>query len=83
MTSENTSCFDVWSSMEMAPRDGSEILCFTVCGDYEIARWLPTAKCWVSKRGVLVEPSHWMRLPSSPAPQGRVSPGEDESHTSH
>ena len=77
MTGKEAACFDVWFPMETAPRDGSEILCFTVAGDYEIAHWLPVTQCWVSKRGILVEPSRWMRLPNSPAPGGH-----DETHVS-
>jgi len=68
MTGGGSNCFDEWSRMETAPRDGSEILCFTLNCDYEIAHWLPVAHCWVSKRGILVEPSHWMPLPKSPVP---------------
>jgi hypothetical protein len=80
MTNRRAACFDVWSPMETAPRDGSEILCFTSTGDYEIAHWLPVTHCWVSKRGILVEPSRWMRLPKSPAPP---PPGEtDHAHKS-
>jgi len=67
MTGKEAVCFTVWLPMATAPRDGSEILCFTVTGDYEIAHWLLATHCWVSKRGILVEPSCWMRLPNSPA----------------
>ena len=67
MTGEGAVCSNEWSPMETAPRDGSEILCFTLTGDYEIAHWLPVTKCWVSKRGILVEPIRWMRLPNSPS----------------
>jgi hypothetical protein len=67
MIGQEAACVDGWFPMETAPRDGLEILCFTVTGDYEIAHWLPVTHCWVSKRGILVEPSRWMRLPNSPA----------------
>jgi hypothetical protein len=80
MTGQEAACFDVWFPMETAPRDGSEILCFTVAGDYEIAHWLPVTQCWVSKRGILVEPSRWMRLPNSPA--SPAPGGHDETHVS-
>ena len=71
MTSNEASCFDAWSLMESAPRDGSEVLCFTVTRDFEIAHWLPVSQCWVSKRGILVEPTRWMRLPDSPDRSGK------------
>jgi hypothetical protein len=66
MSAKRTAWASAWSPIETAPRDGSEILCFTLNGDYEIAHWLAVTHCWVSKRGILVEPSHWRALPRPP-----------------
>jgi hypothetical protein len=52
--------------IDTAPKDGTEILCFTKYGDYEISHWRPVTHCWVSKRGFLVEATHWCHLPPRP-----------------
>jgi len=47
MSAKRTAWASAWSPIETAPRDGSEILCFTLNADYEIAHWLeshPTVK---------------------------------------
>jgi hypothetical protein len=56
-----------WLAIESAPKDGTEILCFTKYGDYEISHWRSVTDCWVSKRGFLVEATHWCWLPPAPA----------------
>ena len=61
--------YGVWSSIEIAPRDGTQILCLTRHGDYEISHWHAVTQCWVSKRGFLVDATHWMPLPPAAAPQ--------------
>jgi hypothetical protein len=66
MATKKFAFIDAWSPMDTAPRDGTEILCFTLYGDCEITHWLPVAQCWVSKRGILVEASHWRPLPELP-----------------
>jgi hypothetical protein len=58
-----------WSSIDSAPRDGTQILCFTSNRDYEISHWHRLVQCWVSKRGFFVEASHWMPLPEAPVEQ--------------
>jgi hypothetical protein len=55
-----------WAPIDTAPKDGTEILCFTKYGDYEITHWRPVTHCWVSKRGFLVEATHWCHLPPHP-----------------
>jgi hypothetical protein len=59
-----------WETIETAPKDGTEILCFTRYGDYEISHWHKVTNCWVSKRGFLVEATHWCHLPPRPVPAG-------------
>jgi hypothetical protein len=56
----------MWAPMETAPKDGTQILCFTMARDYEISHWDRIVQCWISKRGFLVEPTHWTSLPSAP-----------------
>jgi hypothetical protein len=56
-----------WSPIETAPKDGTQVLCFTKYGDYEISHWQPVTHCWISKRGFLVEATHWSPLPLPPA----------------
>jgi hypothetical protein len=55
-----------WQPIDSAPKDGTQILCFTKWGDYEISHWRPITHCWVSKRGFLVEATHWSSLPAPP-----------------
>ena len=57
-----------WETVESAPKDGTEILCYTKYGDYEISHWHSVTRCWVSKRGFLVEATHWCYLPARPEP---------------
>jgi hypothetical protein len=59
-----------WASVNAAPKDGTEILCFTKYGDYEISHWERNVQCWVSKRGFLVEPTRWTPLPKAPDESG-------------
>jgi hypothetical protein len=40
MLAKRTAWAGAWSPSETAPRDGSELLCFTINGDYEIAHWM-------------------------------------------
>jgi hypothetical protein len=64
----------LWASMETAPKDGTQILCFSRSREYEISHWDRTVQRWVSKRGFLVEASHWKALPAAPdeGPDPRV-----------
>jgi hypothetical protein len=71
--------YGVWSSIEVAPRDGTQILCLTRHGDYEISHWHAVTQCWVSKRGFLVEATHWMPLPPANA-HGTESVAETAKH---
>ena len=55
-----------WDVIDTAPKDRTEILCFTKYGDHEITHWDPITHCWISKRGFLVEATHWCHLPPPP-----------------
>jgi hypothetical protein len=66
MTAASLQSHGIWAPVATAPRDGTQILCFTTSRDYEISRWDPIVQCWVSKRGFFVEASHWTPLPEPP-----------------
>jgi hypothetical protein len=55
-----------WQPIETAPKDGTFILVYGY-GDYHHAFWLDQGNgFWFSIDDSLVDPTHWMPLPSPP-----------------
>lgn len=63
---------DTWRPIESAPKDGTEVLLWTMIVDVDMGPWRLAGRCtnhkhwWTTVGSIALEPSHWMPLPEPP-----------------
>ena len=72
ISGEKSGPVDGWRPIETAPKDGrSLILCRQTAF---VGSWDADERAWCDNRRSLRDPSHWMPLPASPAPDKEGQP---------